>query len=313
MTTIPQPDPAEVGRTARILDELRALTAAGRWAERHALLWSSAEAIRGYLHSFRLEGAPSDFVPAYVNDALARFFHTIDLLAADPRQRVLEIGANPYLFTLLLRRLYDFDLTLTNFFSKSVYETATSRGGQTIASEAFGEKHEFGYTTLNVELSDYPWADGTFDTVLFCEVLEHIVVDPFQCFPKLLRVLKPGGRLVITTPNAVRLINVAHMLAGSNFFDRYHPQNGIYGRHNREYTLAELRLLLPRFGFEVEVAKTLDRYNYDHTPMHVDSYEESTRLPWTPAQLRAALEAAGASTADRGDNLYVVARKPVSG
>jgi SAM-dependent methyltransferase len=225
----------------------------------------------------------------------------------------MEIGANPYLFTLLLRRFYDFDLTLTNYFARSVYESEVGTGAQVLVSEAFHEEHRFDYVSMNVELSDYPFPDGTFDTILFCEVLEHIVVDPLQCFSRLFRVLKPGGQLIITTPNAVRLINVAHMLAGRNFFARYHPANGIYGRHNREFTLSELQALLPQFGFVVESARTLDRYDYQRIPMRVDSYDASEVLPWTPAQLLRVLADAGGSTEHRGDNIYLVARKGVPG
>lgn len=294
------------------LEQLRGHTLEGRWGERHALMWASGEKLRTYLHSFGFPGADNRFIEHYVNDALARFFHTLDLLPVAAGQRVLEIGANPYLFTLLLRRFYAFDLELTNFFSHSVYDVEVNPGRQVLESAAFGEREEFDFLTVNIELSDYPYAEGSFDTVLFCEVLEHIVVDPFACFPKLLRILRPGGRLVITTPNAVRLINFAHMLAGRNFFDRYHPQNGIYGRHNREFTLSELAALLPQFGFEIEEAKTLDRYNYEHIPMTVDSYDARETLRWKPAELRAALQAAGGNLEDRGDNLYVVARKPAA-
>jgi SAM-dependent methyltransferase len=285
------------------------LTAARQWPQRHELLWASGEKIRSYLHSFRFPDAESSFIEHYVNDALARFFHTLDLLEARQGDRVLEIGANPYLMTMLLRRFYDIDLTLTNYFAKSVYEAQTGQGRQELVSDEFGEAASFDYVTLNVELSEYPFADGTFDTVLFCEVLEHIVVDPFACFPKLLRILKPGGKLIITTPNAVRLINVAHMLAGRNFFDRYHTQNGIYGRHNREFTLSELQRLLPEFGFAIESAKTLDRYDYERIPMTVDSYDARETLKWKPAELRRFIEQAGGVPGDRGDNLYVVARK----
>ena len=112
---------------------------------------------------------------------------------------------------------------------------------------------------------------------------------------------------MLTTPNAVRLINFAHMLAGKNFFDRYHPQNGIYGRHNREFTLSEVTRLLESNGFEIKISKTLDRYNYDAIDMFVDSYDEQTKLPYTGAQLRDMLASLNAETQNRGDNIYVVA------
>lgn len=301
--------PEQIERTNAVLDRIKEAGRLGGWEECHALLWRHAEDIRQYLYSFEIVGSDSGFIKPYVDDALARFFNTIDLLAGTTTGRVLEIGANPYLFTVLLRRLMDYELSLTNFFSHSVYDAKVSRGKQAVRSSLFGERYEFDYQTVNIELSTYPWKPETFDKILFCEVLEHVVVDPLKIFGKLRQILKPGGQLVLTTPNAVRLINVAHMLAGHNFFDRYHPENGIYGRHNREFTLAEVVLLLEQNGFRVTTAKTLDRYNYDAIGMDVDSYEPQTRLPWTGSQLRALLEQAGASTDNRGDNLYVVAER----
>ena len=43
-------------------------------------------------------------------------------------------------------------------------------------------------------------ATGTFDTVICCETLEHLV-DPRTALAELARILRPGGRLFLTTPN----------------------------------------------------------------------------------------------------------------
>ena len=45
-------------------------------------------------------------------------------------------------------------------------------------------------------------ADASFDTVISCETIEH-VPDPALAVRELARVLKPGGRLYLTTPNYV--------------------------------------------------------------------------------------------------------------
>jgi len=45
-----------------------------------------------------------------------------------------------------------------------------------------------------------PFADGTFDIVYSSEVIEH-TPDPLAVLPELNRVLKPGGHLVLSTPN----------------------------------------------------------------------------------------------------------------
>jgi SAM-dependent methyltransferase len=50
------------------------------------------------------------------------------------------------------------------------------------------------------DITRLPYADGTFDTALSCETVEHIP-GPERAFRELARVLKPGGRLLLTTPN----------------------------------------------------------------------------------------------------------------
>jgi len=72
---------------------------------------------------------------------------------------------------------------------------------------------------VNVERDPFPFADATFDVALFCEVIEHMQMDPLHALAELNRVLKPGGTLVLTTPNAARLENVSALLAGHNVYD----------------------------------------------------------------------------------------------
>jgi len=54
------------------------------------------------------------------------------------------------------------------------------------------------WQTGDIQAIDH--ADATFDTVFSCETIEH-VPDPPKAVRELGRVLKPGGRLFLTTPN----------------------------------------------------------------------------------------------------------------
>src|SRR5688572_10046113 len=49
-----------------------------------------------------------------------------------------------------------------------------------------------------------PFASGAFDTVICCETLEHLGA-PRSALGELARVLRPGGRLYLTTPNYLGL------------------------------------------------------------------------------------------------------------
>lgn len=49
---------------------------------------------------------------------------------------------------------------------------------------------------------------GQFDVVLLCEVIEHLLVNPTKILAFLLRQLKPGGFIYVTTPNAFKRDNV---------------------------------------------------------------------------------------------------------
>jgi ubiquinone/menaquinone biosynthesis C-methylase UbiE len=59
------------------------------------------------------------------------------------------------------------------------------------------------YTSVRFALAPaeaLPFRDGSLDCVLLADVIEHLV-DPQLCVTECNRVLRPGGRLIITTPN----------------------------------------------------------------------------------------------------------------
>jgi 2-polyprenyl-3-methyl-5-hydroxy-6-metoxy-1,4-benzoquinol methylase len=95
-----------------------------------------------------------------------------------------------------------------------------------------------------------PFPSGSFDLVIFTEVLEHIAItDPRVVLGEIRRVLRPGGRVVLSTPNVANLSNVVALIQGGNVF---WPPEIFYGsvdRHNREYAPNELIQLIEKVGF----------------------------------------------------------------
>lgn len=208
------------------------------------------------LISFALDGAPSGELEGYAREDCDRFLYTLDLVP-ERAASIVEVGANPYFTTALITKFRPHaQLTLLNYFNGP--ERTDS---QSVAFKSFdgqgGERFIFEYANCNVEQHTVPLPDESQDVVLFCEVIEHLLDDPMRAVLELKRVLRPGGSMIITTPNVARLENVARLLAGANLYDPYSGY-GAYGRHNREYTRQELTRLMTWCGFSEEVVFTAD-------------------------------------------------------
>ena len=215
--------------------------------------------LRALLNSVRLEDAPVEEMKGYVGADFKRFVYTLGLVPESPGIKVLELGANPYFTTVLLSKFRNATLELANYFDGTEPE-----GSQTVLIEHTGETIDFPYRQFNVESDRFPYEDNSFDVALFCEIIEHLLADPVHALHEIKRVLKPGGSLILTTPNVARLENAAKMLAGENIYDPYSGY-GPYGRHNREYTEKDLRAVLAANGFTVETMFTADVNEQPHT------------------------------------------------
>ena len=245
-------------------------------------LADKTEARRYLADCFTFEHA--DESNAYLDDSLERFRVTMAVLESVPANvQVLELGSNPYFLTRLLRRR-GYHVTCANYFGP---QHAEPTGSQTATRSSDKGTETFDYDHFNIEVGSFPYAGDSFDLVLFCEILEHLPFDPINALGEIHRVLRQGsGQLLVTTPNPARAGNVARILRGENVYESLSGY-GPYGRHNREYTLDELRRLLESNGFVVTEAFTADVHAHDQ---HL--------LPSGPNIV----------TENRGDNHFVLAR-----
>ena len=107
-------------------------------------------------------------------------------------KQVLEIGCGRGGFTCWLSTQ---GAGRTEIVAADFSTTAVTKGSLSAARRAIG-----GIAWEVGDIQHIPHADASFDTVFSCETIEH-VPDPALAVRELARVLKPGGRLFLTTPN----------------------------------------------------------------------------------------------------------------
>jgi 2-polyprenyl-3-methyl-5-hydroxy-6-metoxy-1,4-benzoquinol methylase len=98
---------------------------------------------------------------------------------------------------------------------------------------------------LDVERHDLPFDSSTFDAVLFTEVLEHVAIRrPGELMAEFKRILKPGGRLLLSTPNFANVSQILALSAQRNVMWAPDLFYGSTDRHNREYVGREVKELI---------------------------------------------------------------------
>lgn len=94
-----------------------------------------------------------------------------------------------------------------------------------------------------------PWPDEAarepFDLIIFGEILEH-VFDPVQVLRQARDVLKPGGYIIVTTPNFMTWTNRLRFLIGDF---RYRIEGMFDFGHIRWFTHAYLKEVLAASGY----------------------------------------------------------------
>jgi SAM-dependent methyltransferase len=162
--------------------------------------------------------------------------------AADGPSRILDVGCWPGYLSMYLKKMgWDVDAI-------------------DLKVDRIGDVVESGVRVLERNLNHepaLPYPDAFFRCIVFTEILEHL--DPKvagNLFQEFFRILQPGGRLVITTPNRFSL-NKANL----NPFRSTAPQVDEEGHgHWLEYRLPEITRLAARTGFSLPLARRISFY-----------------------------------------------------
>lgn len=98
-----------------------------------------------------------------------------------------------------------------------------------------------------------PFQDASFDLVLTLDFVEH-VTDDGLCLDEVVRVLKPGGMVLLSAPSTSRWQTLNWLKA------RIGMTPDIYGHMREGYGLAEMRKLLEARGIEIQHGSTYSRF-----------------------------------------------------
>jgi 2-polyprenyl-3-methyl-5-hydroxy-6-metoxy-1,4-benzoquinol methylase len=158
--------------------------------------------------------------------------HAKLLAAVGTGNRVLDVGCS------------------SGYLARPLVERGNTIVGIELDPEAARAAEEFCERVLvgDVETMELPLEPGSFDVVLGGDVIEHLR-DPGATLARLRPFLRPGGRIVLSTPNIANWAIRLSLLSGRW---RY-TERGILDRsHTHLFTRATLAETLERAGYRVE-------------------------------------------------------------
>lgn len=164
-------------------------------------------------------------------------------LDPQPTDRILDCGCGMGFMLRTLSQIYDPRLIGVDGRMRSLRYAQAQLAGREVG-------------LVQCRLPDLPVAEASVDKVVMTEVLEHLD-DDLATLRALLRVLRPGGRIAITVPNANYpfwwdpINKTLEALTGRHVPSGIWWLAGIWADHVRLYTAAELERVLRTAGFEV--------------------------------------------------------------
>jgi len=209
------------------------------------------EAFLNVKESFPFKGYMECKLPKYMAISLLLFKE------APPESKILDIGCGPCDLTAILANL-GYYLTGIDDLRNHWHLLGDNRGRIVNFAGKMGIK-------LIVEPAESAKVeDNHFDAVLLIDILEHSP-NPRVLLNRAISALKPGGLLLVETPNAVALAKRILVAMGKSNYPNVnfaYFNVGKYRSHIREYTVHELKRILQVSGLTEIKAKLTNHAVY---------------------------------------------------
>jgi len=167
-----------------------------------------------------------------------RWHDTLRLVLRTQPKRVLDVGTEFAAYAVYLKDQLGLEVCATD------HPEACAR------LKSYWEALKLDVKRWDVAQREFPYEPASFDCIIASEIVEHIPFTAERLFKTLRTGLKPGGTLVVTTPNVHRFSNILHLIEGKNILPPL-TDDGISPpwRHVREYTPRELCAAAEQAGY----------------------------------------------------------------
>jgi hypothetical protein len=173
---------------------------------------------------------------AYSQRSVQRWLEVIKILEnKGATSKCLDIGTSPLTFALKNWCSQVDTLDFTNHFASRCQKA-----------------------DINLYLPGEEWLgnlpNNHYDSIIFLEVIEHLHMNPENVLTSLQKKLRPGGYLILSTPNLMCFGNRIKMLTNGKLSHLHYPPYtpvGLHGRgHDRIYTPVEMKEYFQNIGWE---------------------------------------------------------------
>lgn len=197
----------------------------------------SLEDLSEYLSGWQVDAFASEAIMEELASSLKKIHITLQYLPSDSG-RILQIGSSPFFLSSLLHRFGDYRLSLVDFANLPGADSQEDL--EVTIFDAYGEGElGFAFRAFDIEETPFPYSDETFAGVILFDILQRLTRDPVVVLSEIHRMLKPGGWLLVCSPNAAYYGNLVKVWLSRNPFALYSTQ-AVTDRVNRPFTIPEI-------------------------------------------------------------------------
>lgn len=192
----------------------------------------------------------------YFGSQKARIVQDIEvaLSLCHPDAQILDVGCYPFFTTIALQKL-GYKVVGADLEPERLFKIISHAG--------------IDVRKCNIETEPFPFVNDKFDLIIFCEVFEHLRINLISTMEEIHRVLKPGGVLLLSTPNFLSFKKIWRLLQGKtgNIFDAYNSlKTRGHAGHIREYTVRDVKEFTQTMGFTCKQTIYVGKENWQFQP-----------------------------------------------